>query len=260
MSLRLAIILSLALHGAALFVHLSQPEAVSGKASPPANAGLNVVLAPPAPQVQPQEKRPAAPKKQAASPRVLALHGGARQGANQPKWTRAERDEMNDFLNSLSPPPRPPSGHELAQQALAQARELGRQTDREGDVPRQPVQGKQADPFSLEMYFDAFVRKLNRSAAFVNREPRGNGRRKALVRITLNADGTLQSYQVLRAADQAVEIAYIKSVVERASPFSAFPPDIRKTMGTFSVLMCITPNQGGGDGFVPMGKGEECRD
>jgi hypothetical protein len=117
------------------------------------------------------------------------------------------------------------------------------------------------EPFSLEMYFDAFVRKLNRSAAFVKNEQRTRGLRKALVRIALNADGSLKSYRVLRSGDQVAEIAYIKSVVDRAAPFSAFPPDIRKTTDSLSILMCIYPaHDGEGGGFSRSFGGQDCRD
>jgi hypothetical protein len=111
------------------------------------------------------------------------------------------------------------------------------------------------------MYFDAFIRKLNRSAAFVKNEKRASGSHKALVEIALNADGSLKSYRVLRSGDQAAEIAYIKSVVERASPFSAFPPDIRRAVDSLSINMCIRPADDGiGGGFSRSYGDQDCRD
>lgn len=108
------------------------------------------------------------------------------------------------------------------------ARQMGRSALEEGvDRESKPAsgKGKPIDRYSLEMYWDAFLRKLNRSAAFVENERRVRGQRKALVEISLNSDGSLKDYRVLYAADQAAEVAYIKRVVERASPFAAFPPD-----------------------------------
>jgi hypothetical protein len=111
------------------------------------------------------------------------------------------------------------------------------------------------------MYFDAFVRKLNRSAAFVKRDSSSRGIRKALVRISLNSDGSLKSYRVLRAADQEAELDYIKRVVEQASPFSAFPPDIRSAADSLTILLCIFPSQGGqGSGFMRSFGDQDCKD
>lgn len=169
---------------------------------------------------------------------------------------------MDRFLRDLGAEAQPRNGTDLAQRAREMAREMGRR-DPEQDLnaSRRAPGGKPIEPFSLEMYFDAFLRKLNRSAAFVRHEPRSGGARRALVKITLNADGTLESYKVLRAADQQGEIAYIRSVVERAAPFAAFPRDIRDSTSALSIMMCITPSLGGeGAGFVRLFPGEECRD
>ena len=82
-----------------------------------------------------------------------------------------------------------------------------------------------------------------------------------MVEITLSADGALKSYRVLRSSDQAAEIAYIKSVVERASPFSAFPPDIRQATDSFSINMCIRPAHDGiGGGFSRSYGDQDCKD
>jgi hypothetical protein len=180
----------------------------------------------------------------------------------QPRnWSVAERNDMDRFLKDLDNERRPAKGEELARRSMAMARQMGREP--EADVDGGPIHaspsGKPIESFSLEMYFDSFVRKLNRSAAFVKREDRGNGRRFAQVLVTINADGSLQSYKVLRAADQQAEIDYIRSVVERAAPFAAFPPDIRKSTNALSIFMCITP-KGEGSGFTRIFSGSECRD
>ena len=173
---------------------------------------------------------------------------------------------MNQFLDELkTPPPSPPKppskGAELSRQALASAREEGRRLAPQGEVSgvESPLDNKTVDPFSLQMYFDAFVRKLNQSSAFVKNDPRARGSRKALVQIVLKPDGTLKSYRVIRAADQQVQIAYIKQVIDLASPFSAFPQDIRRAMESFSVLICIyPPREGEGGGFTRSFGSQDC--
>jgi protein TonB len=172
---------------------------------------------------------------------------------------------MDQFLNELAVEARPKTGYELAQRALAQARQMGRaQDDGEEDPAGTPKRNGQAiEPFSWERYFDAFVRKLNRSAAFVERAPgsrEARATRKALVRISLNADGSLKSYRVLRAADRDAELDYIRRVVEQASPFSAFPPDIRSATDSLTIFLCVfPPREGGGSGFARSFGGEDCR-
>ncbi len=168
---------------------------------------------------------------------------------------------MDNFLKELASPAQPPANAELAQRARTMARQGEQQDDDGVPADRSAAAVKTVDPFSLEMYFDAFVRKLNRSAAFVKNDPRARGSRKALVEISLNKDGTLRSYRVLRSGDQEAEIAYIKSVVDRAAPFSAFPPDISSGREVMSVLMCIYPARaGGGSGFSRSFGAQDCRD
>jgi len=264
-SFRLALVVSLLLHAAILFVGFSSSGSSSGPAALPT---LLATLAKPSPVMRPvvpptstppstHRKSARAPAKSSAQRKLTSPTG---VWANR-SFSPAERADMDNFLNDLATQARPPSGRELSKRALAMARQLGRAAADDGEEDTSGPGGKVVEPFSLEMYFDAFVRKLNRSAAFVKNEQRTRGLRKALVRIALNADGSLKSYRVLRSGDQVAEIAYIKSVVDRAAPFSAFPPDIRKTTDSLSILMCIYPaHDGEGGGFSRSFGGQDCRD
>ncbi|HQD16851.1 MAG TPA: hypothetical protein PLY54_15500, partial [Ottowia sp.] len=93
------------------------------------------------------------------------------------------------------------------------------------------------------------VKKLNRSASFVKNDPRARGMHSAAVEVRLNPDGSLKSFKVINAGDQQEEIAFVKSVVERAVPFAAFPPDIGKSARSLALMICIQPTGLGGDGF-----------
>lgn len=275
--LLLAIAISLLLHMAALFIGFSSsgptfgPAGNSDKSTNPARPRLLVSIAKPLANIPPSPRRETAPvntiRKQAGSPKKRAEQQKlvASSGAWAARsWTDAERADMDKFLNGLSAQPKPPKGGELSQRAIAMARQSGQRPldDDEDMAPSPPTaNGKAIEPFSLEMYFDAFVRKLNRSAAFVKNVPRARGSRKALVQISLNSDGSLKSYRVLRSADQEEEIAYIKSVIDRASPFSAFPPDIRNVRDSLSILMCIFPaHEGEGGGFSRSFGDQDCKD
>lgn len=278
-ALWLAISSSLLLHAALLFITYSPAKPPAGPAGtgpeqpPRLLATLASPAAAPARQLPP---RTAAPTRQTA-PRQPAARPAARDGAaEKPRvsaptgdwakrsWTAAERADMNKFLDELAAEARPPSGRELSQRALAMGRQMrSPQYDNGEDLDtRQVPQGNGVDPYSLELYFEALIRKMNRSAAFVVNDPhRRRGSRKALVEISLNADGTLRDYRVLRSGDQSEEIAYIKSVLDRASPFSAFPRDIRRAGETLSILMCILPARSGGSGGFARSFGDQdCRD
>ena len=261
-SLWLAVGTSLLLHAAVLFIGFSSPATPGGAALPGLQATLSsppqpIPPTPPTPYSAPARalKKPATTR-QPAAPRKLSAPTGTWKDRS---WTAAERADMNKFLDELASEARPPSGHELAEKARTMARQMRPQAA--DDEPASPSPSSAIDPYSLEMYFDAFVKKLNRSAAFVRNDPRRPGSRKALVEISLNADGSLKSYRVLRSGDQLAEIAYIKSVIERASPFSAFPRDIRKVSDSLSILMCILPARSGdGGGFSRSFGAQDCAD
>ena len=55
--------------------------------------------------------------------------------------------------------------------------------------------------------------------------------------------------------------ARAKRVVERASPFAAFPPDIRKERDSMSIRMCVYPaREGEGGGFSRSWGSQGCGD
>lgn len=116
------------------------------------------------------------------------------------------------------------------------------------------------DPFSLQMYLDGLIKRLNRSASHVSKDPRSEGVRKAAIQFRINPDGSLKSFTVLNAGDQTAEIEFIRSVVERSLPFAAFPPDIDKAARSLAMTICILPAglTGGGFGFTRMPEGRGC--
>jgi hypothetical protein len=277
-SLGRAVVVSLLLHVAVLFINLSSPGPAtsSGDSPGPARPDLFATITRPAnplPPVPPSTHRKAMPMsslgkqtelpKQPTEQRRLTASTGV-WAEREHAWSSAERTDMDKFLNELTPRPAPPTAGDLSQRAMAMARQMMRDSQNDAEVEMSDsssANGKVVEPFSLEMYFDAFVRKLNRSAAFVKNDPRTPGSRKALVQISLNADGSLKSYRVLRSADQEAEIAYIKNVIDRASPFSAFPPDIRNGRDSLSIMMCIYPaHEGESGGFSRSFGARDCRD
>ena len=79
----------------------------------------------------------------------------------------------------------------------------------------------------------------------------------AAVQFRLNPDGSLKSFTVLNAADQADEVAFIRAVIERSVPFSPFPPDIDRAARSLGVTICIRPGRNNDPGFSRM-RGNRC--
>jgi len=284
-TLGVALAISLLAHALVLLIQLQKPESV---AQP--QPRLEARLAPPAPNTPQAELRPAQPPKPtqktrpkadktprpAPTPRILTARKPstttARLAESTPKWSVAQKEEMNNFLDELASDakarqakPKP----DLAERSLAMAREHTREALRDGSRNRQDAlsdlieripDSPPVDPFSLEFYLDSLVKKLNRSAAFVKNDPRARGIQSAAIEVRLNPNGSLKSFVVTRSGDQQEEIAFVKSVVERAVPFAAFPPDITKSARSLALMICIQPAslEGGGFGFTRKPEGSRC--
>lgn len=269
-TLAAALALSLVFHLALMLLDLAPPEA------PARSTTLQARLAPrpvaPPQDTRPPAVRPAAPKPRPAearprkpapaAPRILtARKPSDRQLTvphSTPTWSVAQKQEMNDFLDELASEARNKPAPDLAERSLAMAREAGRQPAREGSRspqhdPAQLVEriagSPPIDPFSLDFYLDSLLKKLNRSAAFVKNDPRSRGVQAAAIEVRINPDGSLKSFTVTRAGDQQAEIAFVRSVVERAVPFSAFPPDIVRSARSLGLMICIQPTGSGNGGF-----------
>jgi hypothetical protein len=275
--MRLAIVASLALHGIILFLPRQPPTPTLPSTTQPAGR-IEATLAPrraqaptaaaratsPPPPAKPAKPKVVTPSKPQERKRILTVEkpGGPSASQESPKWSVAQKEEMNRFLGELESEAK--ARPSLAERSLAMAREFGRKEGRSDEEGVQIVErlpnSPPIDPFSLEMYFDALVKKLNRSANFVRNDPRSKGVRTAQVVIRLNPSGSLRSFQVVEAGDQQDEIAFIKAVVDQAVPFSPFPPDILKSAQSLAMVICIRPAHAseGGFGFSRIPNGQRC--
>jgi len=261
-----ALILSIALHVLVLVVRIAEPSHVNGSPVNRTYTRLDATLsqAPNAIKVVPAPEPVSRARETgrkwltaAPSPEVLS-------SLVAPKtWSRAERDDMEQFLSSLSAQPKPLTGQDLEQRALAMARSLPpSQEDNDIREMAQKLTNAKVERFSLEMYFDALFRKMNRSAEMVKPDKRLMGKQIAAVKIVVNKDGSVKSFTILWAADQQSEIAYIKAVVAQAAPFPLFPADIRSATDTIVLQVCIIPGRyadGSGASFSRMTNGQGCR-
>ena len=267
-SIVIALSVSLAFHLVLLIFKLSRPEEMPEPEARQPPTQLDVRIAKPEPFTPPpQLPQPVAPKQSVTRPRPkpAPLQRPSPLTAEVVKpWTNTEKDEMSRFLNDLQTEPKPRTGRELAQDALAMARTLEKRVEKDDEAAgiAQRLRDAKVEPLSIELYYEALFRKLNRSAEMVKNKSKETGSRVAVVRAVLNPDGSLKSFTILQAADQQAEIAYIQSVVERAAPFPAFPPDIRKATDAMILQICIQPQRtgpGGGAFFSRLSPGQGCR-
>ena len=276
--LYLAIAASLLVHALVLLIQLQKPEGETR-----AQTRMEARLAPRpvkpptkiAAVTPPQPAKAAPAKRQKAEPKTRILTArksnapAVRSAEPTPKWSVAQKEEMDNFLNELATEAKSKPKPNLAERSMAMARDIAREPPREGgsrhrndpdDLIERIPNSPPVDPFSLEFYMDSLVKKLNRSAAFVKNDPRAHGMHSAAIQVRLNPDGSLKSFVVVRAGDQKEEIAFVKSVVDRAIPFAAFPPDILKSASSLALMICIQPSSlgGGGFGFTRRPEGSGC--
>ncbi len=238
---------SLLIHALVLMIPRHDPQA-------PTPPRLEARLSKPvstAPARLPEARRKPA-KSQPQRPRLLTTdRPGKRSVASAPAWTEAEKADMNRFLDELDNNARTAPKPTLAQRSKAMAREEAWQQAREASAGSALLDlrpnATPPDPFSLEMYLDGLLKRLNRSASFVRNDPRAKGMRPASIEFKINPDGSMKSFRVVNAGDQADEIAFVKAVVERSVPFSPFPVDLDKAARSLTMRICIQP-AGASDG------------
>lgn len=268
-SIVIALAISLVLHLSLLLFKWTKPEVMPEPEARQPPTQLDVRIAKPEaftpPPQSPPVPQPATPKRPVtqARPKPAPIQRPSPITAEVAKpWTKTDKEEMRRFLDELAPKRR--TGRDLEQEALAAARTLEKRVEKddEADVITQRLRDANVEPLSIELYYEALFRKLNRSAEMVKNKSKETGSRVAVVRAVLNPDGSLKSFTILQAADQQAEIAYIQSVVERAAPFPAFPPDIRKATDAMILQICIQPQRtgpGGGAFFSRLSPGQGCR-
>lgn len=194
-------------------------------------------------------------------PRLLTTNKRSKTSvASAPQWTAAEKADMNRFLDELDNKAKAAPKPTLAQRSIAMAREEAWRQAREDSAGSAMLDlrpdAPPPDQFSLEMYLEGLLKRLNRSAAFVKNDPRAKGMRPASIEFKINPDGSMKSFKVVNAGDQADEIAFVKAVVERSIPFSPFPADLDRAARSLTMRICINPvgSGEGGFGFTRAGK------
>jgi periplasmic protein TonB len=256
-TLHAAIALSIALHGVLLAVHFQLPEAMRWKS---ANAPLEVVLVnaktrerPVAADVLAQtnldrggnvdERRRAKTPLPVTEPRkpgkdLSQAQRRVRELEAQQKRLLAQAREASarvpiEAAKTPAPVEAPrPTGRELADLSLAAMRlqaQIDKQIEEYQKRPRKKFIGARAAEYRFAQYEEDWRAKVERVGSLnYPAEARGKFYGNLRLTVTIRPDGTVESIELDRSSGLKILDAAAFKIVRMATPFAAFPPDIRR--------------------------------
>src|SRR5580765_1144469 len=247
---------SLALHAVALAVHFKLPEAIRWKAE---NLPLEVVLVNAKTKERPSKadvlaqanldrggnvddarraKTPLPVTRHAegkdladAQRRIQQLEAQQQRLLAQAKETRRRVPEEPPKSAPAPEAPPVPSGRDLADLSLAAMRlqaQIDRQIDDYQKRPRKKFIGANAREYRFAQYEEDWRVKVERVGT-LNYPAEARGRYYGHLRltVTIRPDGSVESIELDRSSGLKVLDAAAFKIVQMASPFAAFPADIR---------------------------------
>jgi len=124
------------------------------------------------------------------------------------------------------------SGLDLAEAAKAMARleaEIGKATDEYNKRPRKKNIGIRTSEYRFAQYLEDWRQKVERVGT-LNYPPEARGKLygSLVLTVSLAADGRVQSIEINRSSGYKVLDDAARRIVQLASPYSPFPPDIRR--------------------------------
>lgn len=124
------------------------------------------------------------------------------------------------------------SGIDLAESARAMARlegEINKSTDEYNKRPRKKFIGTRAEEYRFAQYIENWRQKIERVGTLNYPEAaRGKLYGTLLLTVTIMADGSVTRVDINRSSGHKVLDDAAKRIVQMASPYSPFPPDIRR--------------------------------
>jgi periplasmic protein TonB len=250
--------LSVLLHAVVLSVHFTFPDALRWRS---ANAPLEVVLVNAKTRERPthadvlaqsnldrggnvdQHRRaktplpvtePKKPGKDLAQAqrRVEQLEAQQQRLLSQARESQARVPVEAPRAAPAEPQPAQPSGRDLADLSLAAMRlqaQIDKQIDEYQKRPRKKFIGARAAEYRFAQYEEDWRVKVERVGS-INYPPEARGKLYGNLRmtVTLRPDGSVDSIELDRSSGLKVLDAAAFKIVRMASPFAAFPPDIRR--------------------------------
>lgn len=134
---------------------------------------------------------------------------------------------------SQQPTPSPSvSGLDLAESARAMARlegEINKSVDEYNKRPRKKFLGTRTEEYRFAQYIDDWRNKIERVGTLNYPEAaRGKLYGKLLLTVVITADGQVSRVDINRSSGHKVLDDAARRIVMMASPYAAFPPDIRR--------------------------------
>src|SRR5690349_11231241 len=256
--LAMALGTSIVLHGLALAVHFKLPLAERARSSDPR---LEVVLVNAATRERPthadvlaqanldrggtvdEPRRARSPLPvtnprhpgrdlAAAERRVRALEARQQQLLAAARASEAHVAQQPERASPAEEVAARPSGRDLADLALAAIRlqaQIDKQIDDYQKRPRKKFIGANAAEYRLAQYEEEWRAKVERFGT-VNYPAEARGKLYGNLRltVTIRADGSVESIELDRSSGLKVLDAAAFKIVRMATPFAAFPPDIRR--------------------------------
>ena len=123
-------------------------------------------------------------------------------------------------------------GLDLAESARAMARlegEISKSTDEYSKRPRKKFIGARAEEYRFAQYIEDWRQKIERIGTLnYPAAARGKLYGSLLLTVTISADGTVTRIDINRSSGYKVLDESARRIVQMASPYAAFPPDIRR--------------------------------
>ncbi len=162
--------------------------------------------------------------------RVRELEAQQQKVLSQAKSVRSTAIAQN---GQESPTPSPNlSGLDLAESARAMARlegEISKSVDEYSKRPRKKFVGARAEEYRFAQYIEDWRQKVERIGTLNYPEAaRGKLYGSLLLTIAIGADGHVQRIDINRSSGHKLLDDAARRIVQMASPYAAFPPDIRR--------------------------------
>lgn len=169
---------------------------------------------------------------QQATRRVQELEEQQRQLLNQLKPVpEAPPQSTLNPRTQVEPEPRV-SGRDLATRALASIHreaQIARDIDEYNKRPRKQFIGVRAAEYRFAQYAEEWRQKVQRVGNLnYPAEARGKFYGSLQLAVSIRPDGSLDNIEILRPSGYPVLDQAAERIVRMASPFGAFPPDIRR--------------------------------
>lgn len=157
------------------------------------------------------------------------------EAAQQKMLTQAKslRSVNSTQTASEQPAPAPTvSGLDLAESARAMARlegEISKSADEYNKRPRKKFVGARAEEYRFAQYIEDWRQKIERIGTLNYPEAaRGKLYGSLVLTVSIGADGSVNRIDINRSSGHKVLDDSARRIVQMASPYSPFPPDIRR--------------------------------